>query len=69
MNTLKNLYLILIGLILLPFALCVAICSIPFFFHSFIILITDFDFNDDDVWRANVWLEDILNLLVSPFTK
>lgn len=69
MKILKNIYLIIVSLIILPFAMMVFICSIPFLIHSSIIDMTRFKFTEDDAWDITSALEYAINFFVSPFTK
>lgn len=52
-------------LILLPFAVCIVICTLPFLIHQLVIDKTKFKLEDDDVWLVNISLENIINMCFS----
>lgn len=49
-------------LMLLPFALCMVVCTLPFIIYQVIIDSIDFDLKDD-IWPINISLEIIINFL------
>ena len=61
----KNFLFFVIGIILLPFAICVYLCSLPFIVYSHLIeLFKVRGMNDNDVWFINKWLENLINYLM-----
>ena len=61
----KNLLFFVIEIILLPFAICVYLCLLPFIaYRHFIELFRIRGIEDDDVWFINKWLESLINHLM-----
>lgn len=61
----KNFLFLVIGIILLPFAICVYLCSLPFIVYRCLIeLFKVRGMNDNDVWFINKWLENLINYLM-----
>ena len=64
-KTIKNFLFLLIGIILLPFAICVCLCSLPFIVYICLIeLFKVRGIEADDLWFINKWLESLINHLV-----
>lgn len=65
MKVFKNICVLFAMLMLLPFALCIVVCTLPFLIYQAIIDSIDFDLKDDDIWPINISLEIIINFLFS----
>ena len=61
----KNFFFLLIGIILLPFAICVYLCSLPFIaYRCFVEFFGVCGMKNSDIWFINKWLESLINHLV-----
>ena len=62
----KNFLFLVIGIILLPFAIGICLCSIPFIVYRRLIELFKFRaMKDKDVWVVNKRLESFINYLVN----
>lgn len=64
-KTIKNFLFFVIEIILLPFAICVYLCSLPFIVYRRLIeLFKVRGIEDNGVWFINKWLESLINHLM-----
>ena len=61
----KNFLFLLIGIILLSFAICVCLCSLPFIvYRRFVEFFGVRGIEDNDLWFINKWIESLINYLM-----
>lgn len=62
----KNVLFLVIGIVLLPFAIGICLCSLPFivYYRRLIDLFKFHAMKDKDVWVVNKRLESLINYLI-----
>ena len=65
MKIIKNFMFLVIGIMLLPFAIGICLCSIPFIVYNRLIEFFKFcAMKDKDLWFVNKRLESLINYLI-----
>ena len=66
MKIINNVLFLVMGIVLLPFAIGICLCSIPFIVYKRLIDLFKFcTMKDKDVWVVNKRLESLINYLVN----
>lgn len=68
-NILKNLFILVMALFLLPFIVAIAVLSIPVIFHSFVMDHVNLNMPYAKIWNLNKGLEFIINALLYPLSR
>ena len=65
MKIINNVLFLVMGIVLLPFAIGICLCSIPFIVYRRLIDLFKFrTMKDNDIWLVNKRLESLINYLI-----
>lgn len=65
----KNLFVLMMALVLLPFSVIIFVCCIPIMLQSLLMGAIKFHMENKEVWEINNFLEALINFFIQYLMK